>query len=55
MGGADGVHAHAAYMYCFAFCFVHWWGGADGGGGAVDDGDVVLHDVDCLCGRQQWP
>ena len=25
------------------------------GGGAADDGDVVFHDVDCLCGRQQWP
>ena len=28
-----------------------------GDGGDVDDVevvDVVLHDVDCLCGRQQW-
>ena len=39
-GGADDVHA--------SFRSVHWWGGGDGGD--VDDVDVVLHDVDCLCG-----
>ena len=56
MGGTDDVHAIAAYMYCFPLCTVHWWGGVciggEGGkGGDVDDVDVVLHDVDCLCGR----
>ena len=27
MGGAADVHANAAYMYCFSFCYVHWWEG----------------------------
>ena len=31
MGGADDVHANAAYMYCISFCSVHWWGGGMGG------------------------
>ena len=48
-GGDDDVHANAAYIYCFFCCSVHWWGGEDGGD--VDDVDVILNDVVCLCGR----
>ena len=46
-GGADDVHANAAYMYCFSFCSVHWWGG----GGMR--GMLVMLMLCCmmLCGR----
>ena len=43
LGRADDIHANAACMYCFSFCSAQW--------GDVDDVNVVLHDVDRLCGR----
>ena len=52
-GGGGGAVAGAGALAgagAFSFCSVHWWGG-EGMGGNVDDVDVVLHDLECLCGR----